>query len=92
MGVVALTMLFQTLTGVSERLSREYERIQSQTVDIQALTRQIDQLMTHYETVQLPTALPRHLALDRQFEDPNDFLTASVAGPVATTTRSPGSR
>lgn len=78
----SMFMLFQTLTGVSERLSREYERIQSQTVDIQALTQQIDQLMTHYETVQLPTALPRHLALDRQFEDPNDFLTASVAGPV----------
>ncbi|MCI1688610.1 hypothetical protein [Schleiferilactobacillus harbinensis] len=88
----SIYLVFHTILGAIKLLSEEYEHIQGQTVDVKALTAQIDGLLTHYQTLQVYTNLPRHLPADREIEDPEDLLDASTMGPVAyTATSSPRS-
>ncbi|EIW15148.1 hypothetical protein KCA1_0076 [Lactiplantibacillus pentosus KCA1] len=78
----SLYLLFQTIMSANERLSQEYDAIQSQTVDIQALTKQIDALLPHYQKLVVNQPIPRHLAQDRELDDQTDFLEATTMGPV----------
>ncbi|WP_341779163.1 hypothetical protein [Levilactobacillus sp. HBUAS70063] len=47
-------LLFQTILNAIRLLSQEYDHVQNQSVDIKALTGQIDHLLTHYQTVTIP--------------------------------------
>ena len=78
----SLYLLFQTIMGANDRLSQEYDAIQSQTVDIQQLTKQIDALLPHYQKLVLDRPIPRRLAQDRELDDQADFLEATTMGPV----------
>jgi len=78
----SLYLLFETIMNANDRLSQEYDAIQSQTVDVQQLTQQIDELMPHYQTLVINSELPRHLAQDRELDDYDDFLEATTMGPV----------
>ena len=81
----SMYMLFGTIMNAVKLLGREYEHVKSQTVDVKALTDQIDALMTHYQTLRVPTQIPRHLPMDRQIEDRSDLLDATTMGPVTYT-------
>jgi len=74
--------IFRTVMDSIGLLSKEYDHIQAQTVDIKQLTKQIDQLLTHYQTVSVPKQIPRHLAQDRLVADSSDLLEASTLGPI----------
>jgi hypothetical protein len=87
----SIVLVYHTILSAIKLLSEEYEHVQGQTVDLKALTTQIDQLLTRYQTLSVYSNLPRHLPADREIEDPEDLLDASTMGPVAytatTTTR-----
>lgn len=78
----SIYLIFQTILDSINLLSKEYDHIHSQTVDIKQLTNQIDELLTSYHSISIPKQIPRHLAQDRQVSDPNDLLEAGVLGPV----------
>lgn len=78
----SIYLVFQTIQNVIGMLSREFEHARTQTIDIKALSRRLDDLLTHYQTVQIPQALPPHLPQDRMVEDPADLLDATTMGPV----------
>jgi len=78
-------LLFQTILNAIRLLSQEYDHVQSQSVDIKELTKKIDHLLTHYQTVAVPAAIPQHLPQDRVSDDSADFLAASTMGPVVYT-------
>jgi len=78
----SLYLLFETIMNANDRLSQEYDAIQNQTVDVQQLTKQIDNLMPHYQTLVINHKIPRHLAQDRELDDYDDFLEATTMGPV----------
>nr|WP_232842734.1 hypothetical protein [Lactobacillus sp. HBUAS51381] len=78
-------LLFQTILNAIRLLSQEYDHVQNQSVDIKALTGQIDHLLTHYQTVTIPAPIPQHLPQDRVSVDPADLLAASTMGPVVYT-------
>lgn len=71
----SIYLLFQTLWEAVRLLSREFDHVQQQSVDIKALTADIDQLMAHHERLVLPAGLPKHLPMDR--------LTAADLAQVA---------
>lgn len=75
-------LLFHTIKAANDRLSKEYDTIQNQTVDIQQLTSRIDQLLKHYQTLAVEAPFPRHVAQDRELEDAMDYLAAGTMGPV----------
>jgi hypothetical protein len=76
-------LLFQTILGAIRLLSQEYDHIQSQTVDVKALTGQIDHLLTHYQSLIVRQPIPRHLPNDREdLDDSADLLNATTMGPV----------
>ena len=75
-------MLFQTILDVVRLLSQEYDHVQSQTVDVKVLTANLDELLTKYESLKIPAAIPRHLAQDRLVTDASDLLQATTMGPV----------
>nr|WP_211089019.1 hypothetical protein [Levilactobacillus tujiorum] len=75
-------LLFQTILKAIRLLSQEYDHVQSQSVDIKALTGEIDQLMMHYQTINVPAPIPQHLPQDRFSDDAGDLLAASSIGPV----------
>ena len=78
----SIYIIFDTILSSIKLLSVEYDHIQAQTVDIKQLTKQIDQLLMHYQTVNIPKQIPRHLAQDRLVSDPSDLLEASTLGPI----------
>lgn len=78
----SIYLIFNTILNSINLLSVEYDHIREQTVDIKQLTSQIDDLLTHYQTVKFPKQIPRHLAQDRLVSDPNDLLEASTLGPI----------
>lgn len=61
----SIYLLFQTLWEAVQMLSREFDHVQRQSVDIKALTADIDELMTHYQQLTMPAGLPKHLPMDR---------------------------
>jgi len=76
-------LLFQTILSAIRLLSQEYDHIQSQTVDVKALTKQVDQLLKHYPSVIVRQPIPRHLPNDREdLDDTADLLNATTMGPV----------
>jgi len=75
-------MLFQTILEVVRLLSQEYDHVQSQTVDVKVLKASLDDLLTNYESLRIPAAIPRHLAQDRIVTDASDLLQATTMGPV----------
>ncbi|WP_203640655.1 hypothetical protein [Levilactobacillus andaensis] len=75
-------LLFQTILDAIRLLSQEYDHIQGQTVDIQALTGKIDELLTHYQSIVVRQPLPRHLPQDREVDDVADLLDATTMGAV----------
>jgi len=76
-------LLFNTILEAIQLLSQEYDHIQGQTVDIKALTADLDRLLAKYQDVVIPAAMPRHLAQDRLVTDPSDLLNATAMGPIA---------
>jgi len=78
----SIYLLFETILRAINLLSREFDHINKQTIDIKDLTEKIDQLMKHYQQLLVPEALPQHLAKDRDIEDPTDLLNATTMGPV----------
>lgn len=78
----SIYMVLETILAAIQLLGREYDHIQSQTVDIQQLTAQLDDLLAHYQTLTLPRQIPHHLAQDRLVSDPSDLLNATTMGPV----------
>lgn len=76
-------ILFQTIKEAIDLLSQEYDHIQGQSVDVKALTGQIDRLLTHYQSVRIAPSFRQHLALDRPIDDVGDLLEASTIGAVA---------
>lgn len=78
-------LLFQTILDAVQLLSREYDHIQSQTVDLKALTANLDQLLVRYKDLVIPGKIPRHLAQDRQVTNPHDLLVAGSMDPVTYT-------
>lgn len=75
-------LLFQTISSAIRLLGQEYDHIQKQSVDIKELTSEIDQLLTSYQTIKIPAAIPQHLAQDRPLADPADLLRAGEITPV----------
>lgn len=65
----SIYLLFQTLISASQLLAREYEHVRRQTIDIQALTSDIDKLIAKANRIVLPQALPTHLPMDRLNQD-----------------------
>lgn len=80
--VDSVYMLYDTISRTIRLLVREYEHSQQQQLDVKEMARQLDDLMTHYEDVHFPRALPVHLADDRDEEDANDLLDAVSLRPV----------
>lgn len=78
----SIYLLFETILRAISLLSREFDHINKQTIDIKDLTGKIDQLMKRYQQLLVPEALPQHLAKDRDIEDPTDLLDATTMGPV----------
>jgi len=78
----SIYMVFDTIMAAIQLLSQEYEHIQDQTVDLRDLTGKIDCLLTQYQTLRIPQAIPRHLAQDRVVADPTDLLAATTLGPI----------
>ena len=77
-------LLFQTILSAIRLLSQEYDHIQSQTVDVQALTGQVDKLLTRYQSLIVRQPIARHLPYDRNdLDDEADLLNATTMGPVA---------
>jgi len=76
-------LLFQTILSAIRLLSQEYDHIQSQTVDVKALTKQVDRLLQHYPSIIVRQPIPRHLPNDREdLDDTADLLNATTMGPV----------
>lgn len=75
-------LVLQTILKANDQLSMEYEYVQDQTLDLKQLTKQIDRLLTHYQDLVVPQAIPRHLGQDRFLEDASDLLNATAMGPV----------
>ena len=76
-------LLFQTILSAIRLLSQEYDHIQSQTVDVKALTKQVDRLLKHYSSIIVRQPIPRHLPNDREdLDDTADLLNATTMGPV----------
>ncbi|WP_125707375.1 hypothetical protein [Lacticaseibacillus porcinae] len=61
----SIYLLFETLWAAVKLLTAEFDHVQRQTVDVKALTKTIDELLTRAETLHLPAALPSHLPMDR---------------------------
>lgn len=78
----SIYLIFNTIKDSIDLLSDEYDHINAQTIDIKQLTKQIDDLLTHYQNIKMPIQLPRHLAEDREVSDANDLLEAGTLGPV----------
>lgn len=65
----SIYLLYQTLISTSSLLAREYEQVRKHTIDIQALTANIDDLLTKTSQLSLPQSLPVHLPMDRLSKD-----------------------
>lgn len=65
----SIFLVFQTLMDAIRLLSREMEQYQRQSVDLGALTHQLDALMSRYQRLKIPVALPQHLPMDRHQQD-----------------------
>lgn len=78
----SIYLIFNTIKDSIDLLSNEYDHINAQTIDVKQLTKQIDELLTHYQNISIPVQLPRHLAQDREISDSNDLLEAETLGPV----------
>jgi len=76
-------LLFQTILKAIRLLGQEFDHIQNQSVDVKVLTGQIDDLLTHYQSLVVREAIPRHLPQDREVSDEADLLDATTMGPVA---------
>ncbi|WP_127848558.1 hypothetical protein [Lacticaseibacillus hulanensis] len=74
--------LYQTIDGALQMLGDEYEHAQQQSVDVKALTNEIDHLLRHYQSIKIPVAIPRHLPYDRDVENKSDLLHAADIGFV----------
>ncbi|WP_179394502.1 hypothetical protein [Lacticaseibacillus absianus] len=61
----SIYLLYTTLISATELLAREYEHVRGHSIDLQALTADIDQLLTQVHRIQLPTQFPAHLPMDR---------------------------
>lgn len=61
----SIYLVFQTLMGAIELLGREMDHREQQSVDLVALTADLDDLLAHYQQVKIPVALPKHLPMDR---------------------------
>lgn len=78
----SIYLVFNTLLGIVHLLSQELEHAKRQAIDIKALSRQLDTLLSHYQQLEIPARVPRHLPVDREVEDASDLLDASTMGPV----------
>lgn len=76
----SIYLLFDTLWSVVKLLTAEFDHVRAQSVDLKALTHDIDDLLTHSERLVLPQGLPRHLAMDRLDDAQMASLTALPAG------------
>ncbi|MFC6323854.1 hypothetical protein ACFP1F_08895 [Companilactobacillus baiquanensis] len=79
----SIYIIYNTIINSIRLLGKEYDHLQEQTVDIKELNHQIDELMINYQSISFPKKLPKHLAYDRQVDDPDDLLKASILGPVS---------
>lgn len=61
----SIYLLYTTLVSATELLAREYEHVRSHSIDLQALTDDIDQLLAQVHRIKLPQAFPAHLPMDR---------------------------
>ena len=61
----SIYLLYLTLVSATELLAREYEHVHSHSVDLQALTADIDHLLTQVHRIKLPKQFPVHLPMDR---------------------------
>lgn len=61
----SIYLLYQTLIASSELLAREYEHVRAHSIDTQALTAEIDKLLTQVQRLKVPDVLPPHLPMDR---------------------------
>lgn len=61
----SMYLLFATLWDTVQLLASEFAHVKRQTVDIKALTKQIDALLPKAAHIVLPQALPKHLPMDR---------------------------
>ncbi|BDR56682.1 hypothetical protein [Xylocopilactobacillus apis] len=75
-------LLFNTILKAIELLSREYQHIKGQSIDLKALTAKIDQLLIGYQNLKIESSIPIHLPQDRLIDDPTDLLEAASIGPV----------
>ena len=58
-------LLYQTLADTSQLLARQYEYVNRQTIDLRALTDDIDALMAKADHIAIPGQLTKHLPMDR---------------------------
>ncbi|WP_461226170.1 hypothetical protein [Lacticaseibacillus suihuaensis] len=61
----SIYLLFTTLVSATDLLAREYEHVRGHSIDLQALTADIDQLLTQVPRIALPAQWPAHLPMDR---------------------------
>lgn len=79
----SIYLLFQTILNAIKVLSQAFEHVRNQTIDVKALTAEIDQLLQHYDRLTVYQPILRHAPFDRDdVEDPNDLLDASGMDPV----------
>lgn len=61
----SIYLLYRTLVDATELLAREYEHVRGHSVDLQALTDDIDALLNQVHRIKLPEQFPGHLPMDR---------------------------
>ncbi|TLQ05635.1 hypothetical protein FEZ51_00175 [Pediococcus stilesii] len=61
----SIYLLYSTLVDATELLAREYEHVHSHSIDLQALTEDIDTLLIQVHRIKLPEQFSVHLPMDR---------------------------
>lgn len=61
----SIYLLYTTLVDATELLAREYEHVRGHSIDLQALTEDIDHLLAQVHRIKLPQQFPVHLPMDR---------------------------
>lgn len=80
----SIYLVFQTLMNAINLLTREMAHRKRQTVDLVALTGELDGLLQRYQRLRVPVAIPRHLPMDRHQAD---LLSAISSGELSESER-----
>lgn len=73
--------IFHTIMDSTHLLSSEFEHARQQSVDVQELSGELDDLLGSYLTLYVAEGLPEHVPYDRDVAEYTDLLHADTIGP-----------